>query len=88
MAMAMAMAMASRCAGSARCTSCSAPSTASGSTAPRGATMIEALSSARCGETAVGGELPERVLPAGDWIGSQAAPVSVVDAGRLTGRVR
>jgi hypothetical protein len=23
-----------------------------------------------------------------DWIGSQAAPVSVVDAGRLTGRVR
>jgi hypothetical protein len=28
------------------------------------------------------------ILLYGDWIGSQAAPVSVVDAGRLTGRVR
>ncbi|MGH3515958.1 MAG: hypothetical protein ACRDQ7_00760 [Haloechinothrix sp.] len=28
------------------------------------------------------------VFVRGDWIGSRAAPVSVVDAGRLTGRVR
>jgi hypothetical protein len=30
----------------------------------------------------------KKALLEGDWIGSHAVPVSVVDAGRLTGRVR